>query len=154
MLGARVIALAGGPDKVAATKALGADVVVDHTAQPFAKAVKDLTRGRGVDVVFEHVGAATFNDSVRCLTRGGRLVICGATSGAQVTIQLNLLFFKSLSFLGSTMGSKGDLVRLIGWLGEGRLRPVVGQVLKLEQVQQAHRLLEERKVFGKVVLVP
>ena len=154
LLGARVVALVGGPDKVAAAQALGADVVLDHTAQPFAKAVKELTHGRGVDVVFEHVGAATFNDSVKCLTRGGRLVICGATSGAQVTIHLNQLFYKSLSFLGSTMGSKGDLVRLIDWLGQGRLKPVVGQVLRLDQVRDAHQLLEERKVFGKVVLVP
>ena len=154
LLGARVIALAGGPEKAKRAAELRADQVIDHLATPFLKEVKSITGKRGVDVVMEHVGAATFNDSVDCLARGGRLVTCGATTGSEVTTHLAKLFFKSLSFLGSTMGSKGDLLGLIDLLGQGRLRAVVDRVLPLEEVREAHRLLEAREVFGKVVLTP
>jgi NADPH:quinone reductase-like Zn-dependent oxidoreductase len=154
LCGARVIALAGGEAKCQRAKDLGADHVIDTKAGPFVPKVKELTSKRGVDVVFEHVGATTFNDSIACLTKGGRLVTCGATTGAKVEIHLAQLFFKSLSYLGSTMGSKGDLHRLIQWAGEGRLRPIVAQVLPLQDIGEAHRLLEAREVFGKVVLEP
>jgi NADPH2:quinone reductase len=107
-----------------------------------------------VDVVIDHVGQATFLGSLKCLVKGGRLVTCGATSGPTAEVPLNLVFFKSLSVLGSTMGSLGDVHRLVGLLAAGRLAPVVDAVLPMAQVAEAHRRLEAREVFGKVVLVP
>jgi NADPH:quinone reductase-like Zn-dependent oxidoreductase len=154
LLGAQVIATAGGPEKCARVLALGADHAIDSKSQDFAAEVRRLTGKAGVEVVFEHVGAATFGGSVQSLARGGRLVTCGATTGGNVEVSLHRLFFKSLSLLGSTMGSKGDLRRLLRLFGHGRLRPVLDRVLPLSQVAQAHRLLEERRSLGKVALVP
>ena len=107
-----------------------------------------------VDVVIDHVGAATFAGSLKTLVRGGRYVTCGATTGAKVEAHLNLIFFRNLSVLGSTMGSLGDLHRLLGLLEAERLAPVVDDVLPLAEVREAHRRLEAREVFGKLVLVP
>ena len=152
LIGCRVIATAGGDDKCRRVAELGADDVIDHGREDIAGRVRELTGRRGVDVVFEHVGEATWDASLRSLAWGGRLVTCGATTGAQVKADLLVIFFKSISILGSTMGSKGEVPRLVKLLGEGRLRPVIGKVLPMEDVAEAHRLLEERQVFGKVVL--
>jgi len=114
--------------------------------------VRRLTGKRGVDVVFEHVGAETFEKSLRSLSRGGRLVTCGATTGGEVTINLRLVFFKLLSILGSTMGSLAELQEIMKHVEAGRLRPVVDRVLPMSEVAQGHRLLEDRAIFGKVVL--
>ena len=99
-------------------------------------------------------GAATFAGSLKCLARGGRLVTCGATTGGEVQLPLRLLFFKNLSVLGSTMGSKGDLRALLRLFAQGRLSPVVDRTLPLDQVAEAHRLLAARAALGKIVLVP
>ena len=112
------------------------------------------TSGRGCDVVFEHVGAATFAGSIKSLARGGRLVTCGATTGGQVEISLHQVFFKNLSILGNTMGSKGDLCRVLDLFRAGRLRPVVDSVMPLDELADAHRRLEARDVFGKLVVEP
>ncbi len=152
--GCRVIASAGGIEKCARLRDLGADEVIDHTQEDIAARVRELTGKRGVDVVVEHVGEATWQASLRSLARGGRLVTCGATSGARGECDLRAIFFKGLSILGSTMGSKGDLPRLVELVAAGRLRPVVGRVLPLSRAAEAQRLLEERQVFGKIVLVP
>ena len=105
-------------------------------------------------MVVEHVGEATFGGSLKCLARGGRLVTCGATTGGNVQLPLHAVFFKSLSILGSTMGSKGDLRALLRLFDQGRLRPVLEAVLPLAQVGEAHRLLEERRALGRIALVP
>ncbi|MFH1278140.1 MAG: zinc-binding dehydrogenase [Candidatus Eisenbacteria bacterium] len=152
MWGAEVIATAGGAEKAARARELGADHVVDTKKDDFVKAVKEITGKQGVDVVFEHVGAATWEGSLRSLAWHGRLVTCGATSGHEVPLNLRVLFFKSISILGSTMGSKGEVAEILRHVEAGRLRPVVDRVLPLERVAEAHRLLEEREVFGKVVL--
>jgi NADPH:quinone reductase-like Zn-dependent oxidoreductase len=107
-----------------------------------------------VDVVFEHVGAATWEKSVACLPYGGRLVTCGATTGHDVEIDLRVLFYKRISLLGSTMGSKGDLFRILQLVEDGRFKPVLDRTLPLEQAAQAHGLLESRAQFGNVVLIP
>lgn len=112
------------------------------------------TNNEGVHVVFEHVGQATFAGSLKCLRRGGRLVTCGATTGADVTLNLRAIFFKNLEILGNTMGSKGDLLRVLELAAQGRLRPVLDRTLPLAQVAEAHRLLESRALFGKIVLEP
>lgn len=152
LLGATVIATAGGADKCARVAALGAEHVIDHQRQDFVAEVRRLTGKAGVQVVFEHVGEATFAGSLKCLARGGRLVTCGATTGGDVQLPLRLLFFKNLSVLGSTMGSKGDLRALLRLFASGRLRPVLDRTLPLTEVAEAHRLLEARQALGKVVL--
>src|SRR5688500_7992645 len=107
-----------------------------------------------VDVVFEHVGGETFEKSVACLPYGGRLVTCGASSGFEAKLDLRVLFYKRISLLGSTMGSKGDLFRILQLVEEGRLKPVLDRTLPLEQAAAAHELLESRAQFGNVVLIP
>lgn len=154
VLGARVIATAGGPEKCDRVKALGAHHVIDYRAKDFASEVRSMTGKAGVDVVFEHVGAATFDGSIRCLARGGRVVTCGATTGGSVQISLHQVFFKSLSILGSTMGSKGDLRTILRMFDQQRFRPVLDRTMPLAQVGEAHRLLEAREAMGKIALVP
>jgi NADPH:quinone reductase-like Zn-dependent oxidoreductase len=154
LLGARVIATGSTPEKLAKARALGADEVIDTGSQDFLAEVKRLTDRKLVDVVFEHVGATTFDRSVACLPPGGRLVTCGATSGPEVKLDLRVLFRKSISLLGSTMGSKGELFRILQLVEAGRLRPVLDRVLPLEAAAEGHQLLSERKAFGNVVLRP
>jgi NADPH:quinone reductase-like Zn-dependent oxidoreductase len=154
VLGAQVIATAGGAEKCRRVQALGAHHVIDYQAKDFAAEVRALTGKAGVQVVFEHIGAATFAGSLKCLQRGGRLVTCGATTGGEVPLSLHQVFFKSLSILGSTMGSKGDLRTILRLFDQGRFRAVLARELPMAQVGEAHRLLEAREVLGKVVLTP
>ena len=152
LLGARVIATAGSDDKLAKAKALGADEAVNYRTGDWVAEVRRLTGKRGVDIVFEHVGLATWEGSVKSLTKGGRLVTCGATSGHEVPVNLRMLFFKSLSLLGSTMGSRAELHEIFALAGEGKLHPVIDRVMPLDQIQEAHRLIGQREQFGKVVV--
>ncbi len=152
LLGARVITTVGSPEKAERVRALGAEHVVLYRERDFAEAIRDLTAKRGVDVILDHVGADTWERNVRSLARGGRLVVCGSTSGYEVPTNLRFLFFKNLSFLGSTMGSKAELTRILGLVERGVLRPIVDRVLPLSDVAQAHDLLERRQVVGKIVL--
>ena len=150
--GATVFATAGSAAKAARAKELGAHETILYRDVDFLAEVRRLTGKRGVDVVFEHVGADTFDRSVRSLARGGRLVTCGATTGGDVTLNLRLVFFKLLSILGSTMGSLAELHEIMKHVEAGRLRPVVDRVLPLDQIAEGHRVLEEREAFGKIVL--
>jgi len=154
LFGATVIATASTARKREAALALGAHVVVDHSAPDWGKEVFAATGRRGCDVVVEHVGTPTFATSLRALRKGGRLVTCGATAGSEVTLDLKPVFFKSLSILGSTMGSRGSLMRVLDLVEQGRLKPVLDRVLPLADVAQAHRALEDRTAFGKIVLEP
>ena len=151
LFGATVIATARGAKKLEAAKKLGADHVVDYDTQDFLAEVKKLTGKRGVDVVFEHVGKSTWEKSLLSLTQGGRLVTCGATTGYDVVTDLRYVFYKKLSILGSTMGSKGELFEILRAVEAGRLNPVVGAVLPLARAREGHALLENRETFGKVV---
>jgi NADPH:quinone reductase-like Zn-dependent oxidoreductase len=151
---ATVITTVGSDAKAELAKKLGAHEVVRYSTQDVAKEVKRLTNGRGADVVVEHVGAATWEGSLKALSWHGRLVICGATTGDKVELSLRHLFFKSQSILGSTMGSKTDFRTVVEHVGAGRSTPVIGKVLPLEDVVEAHRLLEARQVFGRVILNP
>jgi NADPH:quinone reductase-like Zn-dependent oxidoreductase len=154
LFGARVIATAGTDAKLARARELGADDVINYREADFVKQVKALTGKRGVDVVFEHVGGDTFADSIKATTNGGRIVTCGATSAFASTIDLRHVFFRQIEILGSTMASKGDLLELLPHVAVGRLVPVVDRVLPLAEAAAAHRALEAREVFGKIVLVP
>jgi NADPH:quinone reductase-like Zn-dependent oxidoreductase len=150
--GARVIATAGNEEKLAKAKELGADEVINHATMSIGKEVRRLTEGRGVDVVFEHVGVATWADSVKSLARGGRLVTCGATTGFDAKLDLRFLFTRQLSILGSYMGSKDELRAVLKLVAQGRLQPVVDRTWPLAETAAAHRYLEEGKQFGKVVM--
>jgi NADPH:quinone reductase-like Zn-dependent oxidoreductase len=149
---ARVIATAGGEAKLAQARALGADEVVDHYQDDLVRRVRDLTANRGVDLVVEHVGKATWERSVRCLARGGRVVTCGATTGHETTLDLRHLFARQLSLIGSYMGGKGELLQAAGLLAKGVFRPVVDRTFPLAEAADAQRHLESSGQFGKVVL--
>jgi len=149
--GATVYATAGTAAKAERAKGIGADETIVYTEVDFVEEVRRLTSKRGVDVVFEHVGAETFERSLRALAKGGRLVTCGSTSGGEATINLRLIFFKLLSILGSTMGSLAELHEIMKFVEAGRLRPVVDRVLPLSDVAEGHRILEAREAFGKIV---
>jgi NADPH:quinone reductase-like Zn-dependent oxidoreductase len=152
LIGARVIATAGSAAKLAKARELGADDLVDHSSQKIADEARRLTARRGVDVVFEHVGVATWEQSVMSLATGGRLVTCGATTGAAAQLDLRYLFARQLSLLGSFMGSRGELFTVLKLIGEKKLRPVVDRVFPLVEARQGHEYLERREQFGKVVL--
>jgi NADPH:quinone reductase-like Zn-dependent oxidoreductase len=150
--GARVLATAG-PAKATRTLELGAEWVLDHYAEDFSRGVRDATAGRGADVVVEHVGEATWERSVRSLARAGRLVTCGATTGPRGGIDLRHLFARQLSLLGSYMGRKPELLEATRHFFDGKLRPVVDEVLPLSAAAEAHRRLEAAEHFGKIVLL-
>ncbi|MCO4764513.1 MAG: zinc-binding dehydrogenase [Myxococcales bacterium] len=150
-LGAHVIATVRRDRDVERAKALGADEVVRTDDPDWARHVRKLVPG-GVHVVFEHIGAATWDGSVRALQRGGRLVTCGATAGHEVTINLRKIFFHSIELIGSTMGTRTDFEAVLTLAGRGLLKPVVGAVRPLAEATDAMGMLERREVFGKVVL--
>jgi NADPH:quinone reductase-like Zn-dependent oxidoreductase len=154
MWGAQVIATASTPQKLQRAAELGATHLINSQTQDVAQRVKAITAGAGADVVFEHVGAATWASSVRSLSWQGRLVVCGATTGGQVPLNLQHLFYKSQSILGSTMGSKGDFCQVLAHAARGALRPVIDRIVPLAQVAAAHTALEARQVFGKIILQP
>jgi len=150
--GARVIATAGSDEKLAKAKALGADELINHKTQKIASEVRRITAKRGVDVVFEHVGTATWDDSVASLAPCGRLVTCGATTGYDAKVDLRFLFVRQLSLLGSYMGTKTELYTVMKLVAAGRLKPIVDRVFPLAEAAAAHRYLESGSQFGKVVL--
>ena len=130
----------------------GAFEVIHHHQQDIAEEIKRLTNKRGVDVVIEHVGEATWAKSVRSLARGGRLVTCGATTGANGAINLNALFSKQLTIQGSYMGTKAELIRAARFFFAGQLKPVIDRTFPLADAADAHRRMEESGQFGKIVL--
>ncbi|WP_038045587.1 zinc-binding dehydrogenase [Thermus caliditerrae] len=152
LFGARVIATAGSEDKLRRAKELGADETVNYTHPDWYKEVRRLTGGKGADKVVDHTGALYFEGVIRATANGGKIAIAGASSGYEGTLPFAHVFFRQISILGSTMGSKSRLFPILRFVEQGRLKPVVGQVLPLEAAAEGHRLLEERRVFGKVVL--
>jgi len=151
-LGARVIATAGSDIKLAKARELGADHFINHKTQKIREEVRRITNKRGVDVVFEHVGIATWDESFASLASNGRLVTCGATTGYDAKIDLRFLFSKQLSLLGSYMGKKSELQTVLKLVADGRLKPVVDRVFPLAEAAAAHAYLEAGSQFGKVVL--
>jgi len=154
MLGATVIATAGDDAKLQKSRELGADHTINRYKQKIAEEVRRITSKIGVDVVFEHVGAATWDGSVRSLRPGGTLVTCGATTGPEAKFDLRVLFSRQLSFLGSYMGTMGDLHAVLPHIFSGRLKPVVDWTYPLSEARAAHERLEKSEQFGKVVLNP
>jgi len=150
----RVIATAGGDDKLAKAKALGADHVIDHYKQSIKDEVKSITGRRGASLVFEHVGAATFGHSAASMARHGRLVTCGATTGFETSLNLWHLFAKHLSLHGSYMGTMGELYDLLRFFERGLLKPVLDKSFPLSDVRGAHERMAANEHFGKIVIVP
>jgi NADPH:quinone reductase-like Zn-dependent oxidoreductase len=150
--GARVIATAGTDEKLAKGRELGADHLINHKSQKIREEVRRITGKRGVDVVFEHVGTATWDDSVASLAPSGRLVTCGATTGYDAKIDLRFLFSRQLSLMGSYMGTKSELLIVLKLVAAGKLKPVIDRVFPLAEAAAAHAYLESGQQFGKVVL--
>jgi len=151
-LGARVITTVGSEEKAELARSLGADYIIDYRSEKVGAAVRKITNGRGVDVVFEHTGAKTWTDSLRALRTGGKLVTCGATTGPIVKIDIRALFIKHQQFIGSTMGTRQDMMEILAMVERGDLKPMVSEVFPFSKIAEAHRFLEEGKQFGKVVV--
>ena len=150
--GARVVVTSSSDAKLGEARRLGADVTLNHRTQKVPQEVRSLTNKRGVDVVVENVGEATWDDSLRCLARGGRLVTCGATTGPKVTLDLRRLFWHHWTIMGSTMGNAAEYAEIVRLLGQGHLRPIVDRVYPLDQVRAAYERLENGEQLGKVVV--
>jgi NADPH:quinone reductase-like Zn-dependent oxidoreductase len=154
LIGCRVFAAASSDEKLAQAKKLGADVLINYKADEFDKKIRDLTDRRGVDVVVDYIGADTWVRSLRSARRGGRVLTCGATSGFAPQTDLRHIFFRQLQIIGSTMGSHRDFLEVMRCVFRGQLKPVIDRVLPLEQARKAHELIEQRAIFGKIVLTP
>jgi NADPH:quinone reductase-like Zn-dependent oxidoreductase len=154
LFNAQVIATAGDENKLQKARELGADFTIDHYQQTISDEVRKITSKRGVDIVFEHVGQATWKESMKSLRPGGIIVTCGATSGPEASFDIRVLFSRQASFLGSFMGNMGDLHEVLGHVFAKRLKAVVDRTFPLSDAAEAHRYLESSQMFGKVVLNP
>ncbi|HEV8387281.1 MAG TPA: zinc-binding dehydrogenase [Nitrososphaera sp.] len=149
-----VIATAGNKDKMDKTIELGADYAVNHREADWYKKVRDITKKQGVDVVFEHIGKATFPQEVGLLKMGGTLVATGATTGYDSTIDLRYLFFKGTNILGSTQGTKAELEDVLFWMGKGKIKPVIDTVLPFSKMVEGHIMMANAQQFGKILTTP
>lgn len=156
LIGANVIATAGSKEKLDKAKQLGADEVINYHEMNFVDEVKRITNKKGVDVIFEHIGREVFENSITLLAKGGRFVTCGATSSYKANVDLRYVYAKHLGIFGSFMGTKSELLEVLKFFSEGRsnrkLIPVIDTILPLEKASEAHRRMEERKNFGKIIL--
>lgn len=150
--GAQVVATAGDESKMEKAAKLGADYVIDHYKQDILAEVRRITGRRGVDVVVEHVGRATWEKSVKALAKGGRLVLCGATTGSEVVTDLRYVYNKELTIYGSFMSGKGELLRVVELFKAGKLKTVVDSTFPLAKARDAEERLERSAHFGKIVL--
>jgi NADPH:quinone reductase-like Zn-dependent oxidoreductase len=154
LFGCRVIATAGNEAKMARARQLGADETIDHYRQDVASEVKRLTGKRGVDVVVEHVGAATWKKSLESLAPAGRLVTCGATTGYDAGVDLRYLFTRQWTLGGSFMGTMGELHRVLQFVFRGQLKAVIDRVYPMAEIRAAHERLENGEQFGKAIVRP
>lgn len=152
LFGAQVIATAGDEEKLERAKRLGADQTIDHYKQDVLAETKTISGKRGVDIIVEHVGRATWEGSVKALAKGGRLVICGATTGAEVNTDLRFVYNRELTIFGSFMASKGELLKVVSLFNQGKLKAVVDSVFPLERAADAQARMEKGAHFGKIVL--
>jgi NADPH:quinone reductase-like Zn-dependent oxidoreductase len=151
-LGARVIATSSSDEKLARARELGAEATVNHASGDVGATVKELTDGAGVDVVVEHVGEATWKTSLQVVRVGGRIAVCGATTGPNPPAQLHRIWWKQLTIVGSTMGTRGDFEAVYELVKSGRARPAIDKVFPLADARAAHERMEAGEQFGKIVL--
>lgn len=154
LAGAWVIASAGSDEKLARAREFGAAATINYTRERLDERVLALTNGRGVDLVFEHLGGQSFTASLRCLAKDGRLAVCGAHTGEVVSLDIIPLFRRELRIIGSFGATQEEISRLLDLVAQGRLRPVVFQTFPLEAAAEAHRVMESRRHYGKLVLIP
>ncbi len=152
--GCRVIATASTDDKLERAKALGADVLINYQKEEFDKRIRDITNRRGADVVVDYIGNDTWVQSLRSARKGGRVLTCGATTGFAPQTDLRHIFYRQVQVIGSTMGSHREFMDVMKCIFRGQLKPVIDKVLPLSEAAQGHELIENRKVFGKIVLTP
>ena len=152
LLGANVIATAGTAEKLDKAKKLGADWTINHHSQDVPAEVKRVTNGRKADVVFDHIGQATWEKSMRSMAPRGRLVNCGVTSGGKAEIDIRYIFVKQFSLMGSYMGGRGELLKVLSFFENGKLKPVVDSVFPLKEAAAAQSRMEKSEHFGKIVL--
>lgn len=153
LAGARAITTVGSDDKIPKAVLLGADAVINHAKEHVAERVRLLTEGKGVDVVVEHIGPEVWDVSLQSLSKGGRLITCGATTGPEVELDLRYVFSRQLTIKGSYMGTRAELVKAAELMGQRRLKPVIDRTFPLEEARAAQELMLSRKFFGKIVLV-
>ncbi len=152
LLGMTVYVTSGSPEKLARAKALGADAGIDHAKTDFSREIRKLTGKRGVDVVLDSVGKATWAQSIASAARGGRLLTCGATTGPDPQTDLLRIFWNQLTVYGSTMGTQAEFAQVLKMFEGGRIRPVVDAVFPLSRARDAVETLEGKRQFGKLVL--
>jgi len=152
LFNATVITTAGDDRKMQRARELGADHVINHYQQRISDEVRRITNKQGVDIVIEHVGKSTWDDSVKSLAPGGTLVTCGATTGPDVGFDLRFLYSRQLSLLGSYMGTMGELHEVLKHVFSGKLKPVVDRTFPLKEARAAHEYMEKSELFGKIVL--
>ncbi len=152
--GATVYATGSNEEKLDHARELGADHVIDYEDEDFAEKIRELTGRRGVDVVVDHVGAATWQDSLKSLAKGGRVLTCGATTGGNPETDINRIFWNQLSVIGSTMASHGEADDVMELVWDGTFEPAIREVLPMSETAKAHEMLENRDGFGKVVVKP
>jgi len=150
--GAPVIATAGSDAKLQRCRELGADWVVNHNDLDWHKQVREATEGEGIDVVFEHIGQAVFDACIKLLAKGGRLVTCGATTGAEAKFDIRYVFSRELEIHGTYIGTRAELEQILPHMVQGRLHPIVDSIYDLRDARAAHEKLESRDFFGKIVL--
>lgn len=154
LAGARTIAAAGSDDKAEKLKELGADHVINYNKTDFSKEVWTLTNKQGADIVVDYTGKATWPQSIKATRQGGRIVTCGATTGYEAVTDLRYVWVREISIIGSNGWGPKDLHILLDLVSRNKLKPVIDRVLPLEEIREAHRLIEEREIFGKIIIQP
>ena len=152
--GAEVYATASTDEKLEYARECGADHVINYEEEDFSKEIRKLTDGRGVDMVVDHIGDATYKQSLKSLVKGGRVVTCGATTGPDPGAGLNYIFWNQLSVIGSTMATPGEADEALELVWDGTFEPRIRETLPMSEIERAHELIEERQGFGKVVVIP
>jgi NADPH:quinone reductase-like Zn-dependent oxidoreductase len=152
VVGATVIATTSSENKLKISKSLGADAVVNYNSEDVIERIREITGGKGVNVVIDHVGTDAWSYSLPSLATGGRYGICGVTSGYKAELQMGSLFLKNQTIFGSFMGKMADLPRIVELVGRGVLKPMVHETYDLGDAAKAHNLMESREFFGKIML--
>jgi NADPH:quinone reductase-like Zn-dependent oxidoreductase len=152
MYGATVVTTTSTDQKTEFAHALGADHVINYKQVDVSQRVLELTKNKGVDVIFEHIGEQSWSHSIRSLKKGGKLIVCGSTTGPIVNLDLRHIYIKHQQIIGSTMGNRQDLLELSSLIDQGKIKPIIGTSLSFKDIQQAHQILERNQQMGKVVI--
>jgi NADPH2:quinone reductase len=147
-----VITTAGTPEKAEFATRLGADYVINYNKENVSELIRTITQNEGVDVVFEHIGEQSWTHSLRSLKKGGKIVVCGSTTGPRVNLDLRHIYIKHQQIIGSTMGNRQDLAELVDLIEQEKIKPLIGSIVPYSEIQKAHQILENNEQMGKVVI--